>query len=151
MTYRSHDLTDHNYVNQVIVYVPGPTPIWDVQIAEHPTSQTVVFEAASDFGKKWLPVNGQRLAGPGPRMGTIWTNAVAGGPAHFRGALGREKKLFRVRCTRYDDTPIDLTIETHDHLVKVRLIGTEPITFVIHEEKTLQDLLSDELGLVNPE
>jgi hypothetical protein len=148
MIYRSHALTD--FVNQVVIQVPGPTPVWDVQIAEHPISQTVVFEAATDWNQKWVPVNGQRLAGPGPRLGTIWTNAVAGGPAHFRGALGRDKHLFRVRCTRYDNTPIDLTIETHDQLLKVRLIGTEPVTFIIEEEKTLQDLLSDELGLVNP-
>lgn len=149
MIYRSPALTNFSkeMLNAVTVLVE-PDAVWEVKIDEHPMSQTVVFESTLDW-KNWKPVKGQRLSGPGPRLGTIVTNAVAGGPAHFRGRLSGSVG-FRVRCTRYDDTPIRLRIETGKQMLPVTLIGTEPVTFIIEEEKSLQDLLSDELGVVNP-
>lgn len=133
-------------LNEVIIAAEGS--VWDVTIAEHPMSQTVVFESTKDWNT-WHPVNGERVSGPGPRLGNIWTNAVAGGPAHFRGSLNPGIVGFRVRCTRYENTPILLTIKHGGQSLPVTLIGTEPVTFIIEEEKTLQELLSDELGLNN--
>lgn len=127
-------------LNEVIIATQGS--MWDVKIDEHPMSQTVIFETTTNY-TNWRAVNGQRVSGPGPRMGAIWTNAVAGGPAHFRGAFDPGIVAFRVRCTRYESTPIKMTITHGGQSLPVTLIGTDPITFIIEEEKSLEDLLSE--------
>ena len=131
----------------VSVLMSATNPTWDVEIDEHPDTQTVVFEETLDWNN-WAPVKGQRLKGPGPRLGTIITNAVAGGPAHFRGKCSPGVIAFRVRCARWDNAPIDMRITTQyddaaPETVNVRIVGPEGFIFVIEEEKSLEDLLSE--------
>lgn len=145
-------MSDENWLghkSQAIVTVgPASTSTeWEVEIGNHPTTQTVVFEQTTDW-KNWKPIKGQRLLGPGPRLGSIHTNAVAGGPAWFRGTCSPGVIGFRARCVRYDDTPIELTLKSKDQtggtsVAKTLLIGEQEVIFVIEEEKTLEDLLSE--------
>jgi len=137
---------DRYGADTVSVLMDDQMPIWDVEIEEHPMSQTVVFEESHDW-KTWAPVKGQRLSGPGPKFGTIVTNAVAGGPAHFRGRCSPGTVAFRVRCARWDGAAIDMHITTESQGITtrlpVRLVGGDGITFVIEEEKSLEDLLNE--------
>ena len=118
-----------------------PDSKWEAIIGEHPTTQTVVFEGSFN-GTNWEPIKGQRLYGPGPKVGSVITNAVAGGPARFAGsAVGR--KAIRVRVTRYDGVPIPVTLSSDGRQYAFTLGDLSTVMFIIEEEKSLEELLSE--------
>lgn len=104
---------------------------WKVTIGPASGHNTFCFEGSLDT-LNWIPVNAQRMVGPGPRLGTIYSNATAGGPALYQGDTTGFKYI-RIIQTMFDDSDIEVSLTTN----KPRVM------YIINEESTLEDSLME--------
>lgn len=121
---------------------------WSVKIGVVPPTEKYVFEICYDYEiekhvtwarEHWLPISGrmQQLNGP-----SVLSSEASGGPTHFRGVLD-PGAAFRVRIVESSGMEIPIHVQC-GKASYVGVISTNmPVTFVIDEETTLEDLLND--------
>lgn len=114
---------------------------WECDVGRCSNENTVVFEGWISGGGGWVPINGQRISGPGQTSGAIYTNAVAGGPARFQGTA-HGVDYIRARLTRWGDEKVFIKLVSGEHGFN-GFIGEQAwFTYIIHEESTIEDLLN---------
>lgn len=130
---------EHTYV--VTRIDPDNGSRWQCDVGKCSGENTVVFEAWWNNGSMWVPLNGQRVHGPGQTAGAIYTNAVAGGPAHFQG-VAHDVDFIRARLTRFNDEKVFVKLVSGDFGFN-GFIGEQVwFTYIIQEESTIEDLLN---------
>jgi hypothetical protein len=127
---------------------PIKATTWAIKIGDCPVTEHFVFEECLDYGIKdvvswaeehWLPIRGKRQSLNGP---AVHVNGCAGGPGIYRGTVTPGVAI-RLRIT--EGTGVDIPV--HVQVGRLSYVGNissnAPFTFVIDEEMTLEDLLSD--------